>query len=92
MYVALYQPEIAANAAAAIRLAACLDVPLLIVEPCGFVWDERRLRRVGLDYLRHATVERFASLAAFQAWLRVDGARLVLLTTRAERPLSNLRI
>lgn len=86
MYVALYQPEIAANAAAAIRLAACLDVPLLIVEPCGFVWDERRLRRVGLDYLRHATVERFASLAAFQAWLRVDGARLVLLTTRAERP------
>jgi tRNA (cytidine/uridine-2'-O-)-methyltransferase len=86
MHIALFQPDIAANTAAAIRLAACLDVPLVIVEPCGFVWDERRLRRVGLDYLRHAAVERFASWAAFEAWRRAGGARLVLLTTRADRP------
>jgi tRNA (cytidine/uridine-2'-O-)-methyltransferase len=86
VHIALFQPDIAANAAAVIRLAACLDVPLLIVEPCGFVWDERRLRRVGLDYLRHASVERFASWAAFEAWRRARSARLVLLTTRADRP------
>ena len=86
MHIALFQPDIAANAAAAIRLAACLDVPLVIVEPCGFVWDERRLRRVGLDYLRHVSVERFASWAAFEAWRRGGSARLVLLTTRADRP------
>ena len=86
MHIALFQPDIAANAAAVIRLAACLDVPLAIVEPCGFVWDERRLRRVGLDYLRHAAVERFASWAVFEAWRRAGGARLVLLSTGAEWP------
>jgi tRNA (cytidine/uridine-2'-O-)-methyltransferase len=68
------------------RLCACLDVPLLVIEPCGFVWDQRRLRRVGLDYLRHASVERFASWAAFEAWRRAGSARLVLLTPGADRP------
>lgn len=86
MHVALFQPDIAANAAAAIRLGACLDVPLVVIEPCGFVWDQRRLRRVGLDYLRHASVERVASWVAFEAWRRARGGRLVLLTTAAERP------
>ena len=83
MYIALFQPDIAANSAAAIRLAACLDVPIAIIEPCGFVLDARRLRRVGLDYLSQASIERFASWTAFEAWRRADGARLVLLTTRA---------
>ena len=85
MRVALFQPDIAANVAAIIRLAACFDVPIAIVEPCGFVWDERRLRRVGLDYLRHARLARFASWSAFDASRRGAGERLVLLTTRAER-------
>jgi tRNA (cytidine/uridine-2'-O-)-methyltransferase len=83
MRVALFQPDIAANTAAAIRLCACLDVPLAIVEPCGFVWDERRLRRVGLDYLQHARLARFASWPVFEAARRAAGERLVLLTTRA---------
>jgi tRNA (cytidine/uridine-2'-O-)-methyltransferase len=83
MLVALFQPDIAANTAAAIRLCACLDVPLAIVEPCGFVWDERRLRRVGLDYLQHARLARFASWPVFEAARRAAGERLVLLTTRA---------
>lgn len=83
MRLALYQPDIAANAAAAIRLAACLDVPLSIIEPCGFVWDPRRLRRVGLDYLAHAAVTRHASWSAFERWRQSEGGRLVLLTTAA---------
>ena len=85
MRVALFQPDIAANAAAAMRLAACLEVPLAIIEPCGFVWDERRLRRVGLDYMAHVALTRFPSWAAFEAWRRVAGERLVLLSTGAER-------
>jgi tRNA (cytidine/uridine-2'-O-)-methyltransferase len=83
MRIALFQPDIAANAAAAMRLAACLAVPLGVIEPCGFVWDERRLRRVGLDYLEHAALRRFASWSAFEAQRRAAGARLVLLTTTA---------
>jgi tRNA (cytidine/uridine-2'-O-)-methyltransferase len=79
--LALYQPEIAANAGAAIRLAACLGVPVLVIEPCGFVWDDRRLRRAGLDYLARATVTRFPSWAAFEAWRRAEGSRLIVLST-----------
>ncbi|HYZ26594.1 MAG TPA: tRNA (cytidine(34)-2'-O)-methyltransferase [Geminicoccaceae bacterium] len=85
MRAALFEPDIPQNAAAAIRLCACLDVPLAIIEPCGFVWDERRLRRVGLDYLSHVALARHASWSAFEAWRHGAGERLVLLTTRAER-------
>ena len=82
--LALYQPDIAANAGAALRLAACLDVPMLVIEPCGFVWDDRRLRRAGLDYLAMAHLTRFQSFAAFEAWRRAERARLILLTTAAD--------
>jgi tRNA (cytidine/uridine-2'-O-)-methyltransferase len=83
VHIALYQADIAANAAAAIRLAACLNVPLTLIEPCGFVLNARRLRRVGLDYLNHASVERFASWAGFEPYRRAGRTRLVLMTTRA---------
>lgn len=84
LHIALYQPDIAANAAAVIRLAACLDVPVHVVEPCGFVWDDRRLRRVGMDYLAHARIARHPSWTAFERWRAAEGRRLVLLTTQAE--------
>ena len=86
MQIALFQPDIAANTAAVIRLAACLAVPLTIVEPCGFVWDERRVRRIGMDYLKHARIERVASFASLQKARGAGTARLVLLTMRASRP------
>jgi tRNA(Leu) C34 or U34 (ribose-2'-O)-methylase TrmL len=50
MHLALFQPDIPANAGAIMRLAACLDLPLAIIEPCGFILDDRRLRRAALDY------------------------------------------
>ncbi|HEX3210905.1 MAG TPA: TrmH family RNA methyltransferase [Geminicoccaceae bacterium] len=83
--LALYQPDIAVNAGAALRLAACLDVALLVIEPCGFVWDDRRLRRVGLDYVAAARLTRFQSFAAFEQWRREEGGRLILLTTAADQ-------
>jgi tRNA (cytidine/uridine-2'-O-)-methyltransferase len=86
MQIALFQPDIPANVGAVIRLAACLDVPLTVIEPCGFVWDERRVRRVALDYVHHARLERVASFATFEETRRTGSARLVLLTTRASRP------
>ena len=75
----------AANAGAALRLAACLAVPLLVIEPCGFVWDDRRLRRAGLDYLAQARLTRFAGWAAFDEWRRAAGRRLILLTTQGDQ-------
>ncbi len=84
MRLALYEPDIPQNTGAILRLGACLGVAIDVIEPLGFVLDDRRLRRAGLDYLdrvelcRHASWERF--LAA-----RAPG-RLVLLTTRGSLP------
>jgi tRNA (cytidine/uridine-2'-O-)-methyltransferase len=83
MQVALFQPDNAVNVGAVLRLAACLGVPVMIVEPCGFVWDQRRLRRVGLDYLERVALTRLPSWSAFETRRRAEGRRLVLLTTRA---------
>jgi tRNA (cytidine/uridine-2'-O-)-methyltransferase len=81
--LALFEPEIAANVAAMIRLAACLSVELHIVEPTGFVFDRARMRRVALDHLDRARPIRHASFAAFDDWRAGAGRRLVLLTTAA---------
>ncbi|MGI9490799.1 MAG: tRNA (cytidine(34)-2'-O)-methyltransferase [Geminicoccaceae bacterium] len=86
MNITLFQPDMAANAAAAIRLAACLGVPVWMIEPCGFVWDERRLRRVGMDYLDQVDLRRWPSWEAFERRRRADGKRLILLTTKASTP------
>lgn len=80
--LALYEPDIPQNTGAILRLAACLDVPVDIIGPCGFVWDDRRLRRAGMDYLAGVSLIRHSSWDDF---LRAPGwtRRLVLLTTGA---------
>lgn len=85
MRVALYQPDIPQNAAAIIRLAACLGVAVDIVEPCGFLFGDRYFRRAGMDYAERATIIRHASLAGLRTQMP-PAARLVLLTTRATCP------
>jgi tRNA (cytidine/uridine-2'-O-)-methyltransferase len=80
--LALFEPDIPQNAGALLRLGACLGVPVDIIEPCGFVLGDRRLRRAGMDYLAQAEWQRHVSWAAFLAD-RAPG-RLLLLTTRGE--------
>jgi tRNA (cytidine/uridine-2'-O-)-methyltransferase len=84
MRLALYQPDQAGNVGTILRLAACLDVPLDVIEPCGFPWGDRALRRAGMDYAELANVTRHEDWAAFEA--RRTG-RLVLLTTSGDVPL-----
>ncbi len=81
MKIALFQPDIPQNVGTIMRLAACLDVPLHLIEPFGFVWDDARLRRAGMDYREMAKVDRHVSWDAFLC-SRASG-RLVLLTTKA---------
>jgi tRNA (cytidine/uridine-2'-O-)-methyltransferase len=81
MRLALYQPDIAQNAATLIRLGACLGVPVDVIEPCGFVFSDRNFRRAGMDYLDQAAVTRHESWAAFVHDRRPG--RLILLTTKA---------
>jgi tRNA (cytidine/uridine-2'-O-)-methyltransferase len=79
MRLALFEPDIPQNLGAFIRLAACLGVPLDIIEPCGFPVDDKRIRRAAMDYYDLAAIVRHASWSAFQRD-RTPG-RLVLLTT-----------
>ncbi len=76
----LYQPDIPQNCGAIMRLGACLGVGLDLIEPFGFILDDRRLRRAGMDYRDLADCRRHTSWQAYRA---TDRGRLVLLTTRA---------
>ncbi|MGE3302620.1 MAG: tRNA (cytidine(34)-2'-O)-methyltransferase [Hyphomonadaceae bacterium] len=87
--LALYQPDIAANLGAAIRLAACFAAPLDVIEPCGFPLTERALKRAAMDYADRAVIVRHRSWSDFQA-IRPAG-RLVLLTTRGDAALPDFR-
>jgi tRNA (cytidine/uridine-2'-O-)-methyltransferase len=83
MRLALFEPDIPQNCGTLLRLAACLGIAVDVIEPCGFLWDDRRLRRAGMDYLESVVLTRHSSWAAFRASF---AGRLVLLTTRAQAP------
>jgi tRNA (cytidine/uridine-2'-O-)-methyltransferase len=78
MRLALYQPDQAGNVGTILRLAACLGVPVDLIEPCGFPFSDRALKRAGMDYAEMAEVTRHSGWEAFEARLP---ARLVLFTT-----------
>jgi tRNA (cytidine/uridine-2'-O-)-methyltransferase len=82
MRLALFQPDIAANTGTILRMGACFGVPVDIIEPCGFAFSERGLKRAGMDYLDRVHVTRHASWAAFKSQ---SAGRLVLLTTKASQ-------
>ncbi len=79
MRIALYEPEIAQNVGAVLRLGACLGVPVDLIEPLGFAWDDRRVRRTAMDYIDHVAFARYADFDSFRA--AVPG-RLLLMTTK----------
>ncbi|WP_112662713.1 tRNA (cytidine(34)-2'-O)-methyltransferase [Microvirga flavescens] len=87
--LALFQPDIPQNTGTMLRLAACLGVPVEIIEPAGFDVSDRHLRRSGLDYLDKVAITRHISWTAFEAWRQNDGGRLVLATTKAAVPYTS---
>lgn len=92
MRLALFQPDIPQNTGTLLRLGACLDIELDIIEPCGFIFSERTLKRVGMDYLdmvryrRHHSWEHFLQ---YRAEHPEEYGRIVLLTTHASEPYYN---
>ena len=88
MRLALFEPDIPQNLGAFIRLSACLQVPLDIIEPCGFPVDDRRMRRAAMDYADLAAIARHSSWAAFRR--DKPPGRLVLLTTKGAADFPNV--
>ncbi|RQW45576.1 MULTISPECIES: tRNA (cytidine(34)-2'-O)-methyltransferase [unclassified Novosphingobium] len=83
MRIALFEPEIAGNVGAVLRLGACLGVAVDLIEPMGFVWDDRRVRRAAMDYIDHVSIARHAGFDAFRE--TAGSNRLVLFTTKASQ-------
>jgi tRNA (cytidine/uridine-2'-O-)-methyltransferase len=80
MRLALYQPDQAGNVGTILRLAACLSTAVDIIEPCGFAYSDRALKRAGMDYAEMAQVVRHSGWDSFK--VRVEG-RIILFTTGA---------
>jgi len=83
MRIALFEPEIAGNVGAVLRLGACLGAAIDLIEPMGFEWDDRRVRRTAMDYIDHVQVARHAGFDAFRA--TIESRRLVLFTTKGRQ-------
>lgn len=83
--LAFYQPDIPQNVGAAMRLCACLGTGLEIIEPCGFVWDDRKIRQSAMDYYDACGLVRHTSWRAFLD-TNQGKRRIVLLTTKAAEP------
>lgn len=81
MRIALFEPEIAGNVGAILRLGACLGAAVDLIEPMGFEWDDRRVRRAAMDYIDHVAITRHADFDAFRT--AIGPRRLVLFTTKS---------
>ncbi len=86
MRLALYQPDQPQNTGTILRLGACMGVDVHIIEPCGFPFSVKALRRAAMDYVDHVNITRHVDFEAFEAWREADGGRLALLSTKASTP------
>jgi len=87
--IALYQPDIPQNTAAIIRLCACFDATLEIIEPCGFHLDDKRLKRVAMDYMDKSKIVIYKSYEYFLK--KKKNSRVILMTTKAKKKYNNFR-
>jgi tRNA (cytidine/uridine-2'-O-)-methyltransferase len=88
MRIALFQPDIPGNVGAILRLSACLCVPVDIIDPCGFPFSDRRMKRSGMDYAAHVSLTRHPDWNAFRT--ARAGQRIILLSSHAESRLHDV--
>ena len=81
--IALYQPDIPQNTAAIIRLSACFNIKVHIIEPCSFNLGDSRFRRVAMDYAKLVKISKYESFNIFKK--RNSDSRIILMTTKAKR-------
>ena len=92
MRLVLFQPDIAQNTGTMMRLCACVDIGLDIIEPCGFIFNDKAMRRAGMDYLDMVDYRKHDSWDSFLQYKRdhpQEYGRIVLMTTKASVPYVN---
>ena len=87
--IALYQPDIPQNTAAIIRLCSCFNTTLEIIEPCGFLLNDKRLKRVAMDYLDTTKIVIYKSYENFL--INKKNSRIILMTTKAKKKYYNFK-
>jgi Predicted rRNA methylase (SpoU class) len=89
MRIALYQPDIPQNTGNIFRLGACMGVAVDIIEPTGFVFDDKKFRRSAMDYIDHLEYKKHDDWDHFYKWIKENKFRLILMTTKSEDSLYN---
>ena len=87
--IALYQPDIPQTTASIIRLCSCFDTPLEIIEPCGFRLDDKRLKKVAMDYLDKSKIITHKSYSNFL--VKKKNSRVILMSTKAKKNYNNFK-
>ena len=81
--IALFKPDIPQNTAAILRLCACFRLKLLIIEPCGFNLEDKRFKRVAMDYIDLCNIIRYSNYDDFYSGNK--DSRIILMTTKAKK-------
>ena len=81
--IVLYKPDIPQNTAAIVRLSACLDLKIHIIEPCGFNLDDSRFKRVAMDYTELSQIVRYSDFENFE--IKNLKSRIILMTTKSKK-------
>ena len=85
MRIALYQPDIPQNTGNILRLAACLGLSVDIIEPTGYIFDDKRFKRSSMDYINHVDFKKYIDWDSFYKWSKEQHFRLILLTTKSQK-------
>ena len=85
MRIALYEPDIPQNTGNIFRLGACLGVDVDIIEPTGFIFDDKKFKRSAMDYINHLNYKRHLDWNHFHKWVRDNQFRLILMTTKSNK-------
>ena len=83
--IALYEPDIPQNTAAIIRTCSCLSAIIEIIEPCGFMLNDKRFKRVVMDYLDRTMIKFYKNFDEFLEIKKRDKGRIILMTTKASK-------
>ena len=87
--IALYEPDIPQNTAAIARTCSCLGAILEIIEPCGFLFNDKRFKRVVMDYLDESMIKIYKSADEFFDKKKCE--RIILMTTKAKKKYNNFK-
>ena len=87
--IALYEPDIPQNTAAIIRTCSCLGAMIEIIEPCGFIFGNKKFKRVAMDYLDEKMIKFYSNKEEFFKYKKKENERIILMTTKASASYSS---